>query len=403
MNSSVKSVLVILVSVFVLIGQINADGTWYSPTGVMDAGVRHLHALTYDMENKFCVLYGGDDAMTYPPNIWFYDGLAWREEIPSTTANPDGRDAPGFCYFLEPGGVFSGYLLFGGYTYLQTYDDTWLYNYSSLEWHEYTDIWGGGCAPGNYPPERFGQGMAMDPNTGKVYMFGGQNNYGYLNDLWVFDPLTDPSGCPWSEISASGTWPKVRAFHGMCMDYDRSVIVVFGGNGPNGPSSKFNDTWEFDIASETWTEINCADHPDFLEKMGMSYDPYFHIVVLFGGRTPDETKDPLPYNPYYNETWEYDFSIPNWHQADTSSGGVDPSARYETAMAYDEARQVHVLYGGKDNTSTLVSDTWEYIVVPTPTPSPTPPPLPSTGQSGKLGLLFVFTLLLVVFSFRKIS
>jgi hypothetical protein len=273
--------------------------------------------------------------------------------------------------------------------------DTWIYSVDDSEWREYDSIWTT-CPPASYPAPRRFHAMVSDPLTGLVYLFGGRNaSRAYLNDLWVFDPSSDPGTCPWSKLLPSSS-PDPRAGHGMCLDSSRDVLIVFGGDGPPGPVSGFDDTWEYDIATNSWSEIVCSSHPAYLERMAMTYDSLYGVVILFGGRTPDESlKGTIP---YYSETWEYEYSSPNWHPVNVIT---HPSSRYKTSMVYDEALQMHVLYGGEDDSHTLLKDTWEYTLSATPVPTNTPPPLPATGPGGKVGTLFIFSLVLIAISIRK--
>ena len=76
----------------------------------------------------------------------------------------------------------------------------------------------------------------------------------------------------------------------------------------------------------------------------LAYDEGRQVVVLFGG---DGTQTRL------GDTWEYDGA--GWTQVQTGPG---PSARYWHAMAYDSNRRVVVLFGG--TASGDLGDTWEY-------------------------------------------
>jgi hypothetical protein len=73
---------------------------------------------------------------------------------------------------------------------------------------------------------------------------------------------------------------------------------------------------------------------------------------------------------YSRETWAYDGS--NWTQLpdDTSL-----SQRVKFGMAYDENRQVTVVFGGEITGGVLVNDTWEYDGTKWTKKNPgTPPP-----------------------------
>src|SRR5262245_52136863 len=66
----------------------------------------------------------------------------------------------------------------------------------------------------------------------------------------------------------------------------------------------------------------------------MAYDSARGVTVLFGGA--------LGFSPPYGDTWEWDGNT--WIQRATQG----PSPRWYAAMAYDSARGVTVLFGGTD-------------------------------------------------------
>src|SRR4029450_9365852 len=54
------------------------------------------------------------------------------------------------------------------------------------------------------PPARSYPAMTYDPASGKIIMFGGSDENGYLNDTWAFDGVT------WTQV-ATDTPPPARA------------------------------------------------------------------------------------------------------------------------------------------------------------------------------------------------
>ena len=77
----------------------------------------------------------------------------------------------------------------------------------------------------------------------------------------------------------------------------------------------------------------------------MAFDVARGVTVLFGGR--DWTGD-------VTDTWEWDGT--SWLQV-ASTG---PTPREDHVMAYDSARQRTVLYGGKPLAMPFLDDTWEW-------------------------------------------
>lgn len=79
----------------------------------------------------------------------------------------------------------------------------------------------------------------------------------------------------------------------------------------------------------------------------LAYDSARGVTVLFGGHRGGGG------GTWFGDTWEWDGA--EW----ALSNEAGPAARYETAMAYDAAREVVVLFGGADGETTF-GDTWEW-------------------------------------------
>jgi hypothetical protein len=94
----------------------------------------------------------------------------------------------------------------------------------------------------------------------------------------------------------------------------------------------------------------------------MAYDARREVTVMFGSGNGDR------------KTWEFDGE--RWASRTTPNS---PSARSEHGMAYDEDRNVVVLFGGRDSSGDL-DDTWEYdgndwtLKSPAATPGPSRKP-----------------------------
>lgn len=93
-----------------------------------------------------------------------------------------------------------------------------------------------------------------------------------------------------------------------------------------------------------WEKELPALAPSPRDGHAMAYDSARGVTVLFGGFSYDGRSH------IFGDTWEWDGVT--WSLRST----VGPSARYYTAMAYDELRGVTVLFGGVGG----VGDTWEW-------------------------------------------
>lgn len=81
----------------------------------------------------------------------------------------------------------------------------------------------------------------------------------------------------------------------------------------------------------------------------LAYDAARERVVLFGGTTGSVGKAAM-----LADTWEWDGR--RWRRVDVPG----PEPRAYAAMAFDPARKVVVLNGGRTDRNTTLADTWEY-------------------------------------------
>ncbi len=139
------------------------------------------------------------------------------------------------------------------------------------------------------------------------------------------------------------TQVPARFNHALAHDVARRRTVLFGGHGASNTS--LGDTWEWD--GLTWTQLLPASSPPGRESAAITWDSHRQRAVVFGGYSvQDQT--------ILADTWEWDGRI--WTRPPTPDA---PAARGSTAMAYDSARHVAVLFGGSAR-GTLLADTWTW-------------------------------------------
>lgn len=116
------------------------------------------------------------------------------------------------------------------------------------------------------------------------------------------------------------------------------LAVVFAVAIPAGASAQI-----------TWTQLSPVHAPSSrLFSGGYGYDTWRERMVLFGGH--ENASSAL-----LNDTWEWDGK--DWTRC---SPARSPSPRSGATMAFDSARGVCVLFGGRALDSTLLGDTWEW-------------------------------------------
>ena len=112
-------------------------------------------------------------------------------------------------------------------------------------------------------------------------------------------------------------------------------------------SGYLQDTWEYNSATATWTQ-RATTGPSARAFSCMAYDPLRNVTVLFGGYNGSSSA-------LFADTWEWNGTT--WTQrAPTTS----PPARYFFGCWWDAARSRFAIYGGVGNSSAVHSDTWEY-------------------------------------------
>ena len=115
-------------------------------------------------------------------------------------------------------------------------------------------IYGGFTTPpigGTIPQPRAGNSLT-EAWTQVILLFGGATASGQLlDDTWVLyvQPACPGNPSYWTQIPKAGAWPPARRGHVAVYDTQHSELVIFGGQGAQGP---LNDAWAFSINTLTW-------------------------------------------------------------------------------------------------------------------------------------------------------
>jgi N-acetylneuraminic acid mutarotase len=307
---------------------------------------------------------------TVPPSTETTEAASSDATIPATAAtntwvklNPSGmpsrRANPSMVYDSRTGRV----LMFGGMTGASYLNETWAYD-------PHANTWTNLHPSGTLPSGRAYQSMAYDSDTGLVIMFGGMNDNGVdglPNDTWAYDPHANT----WTNLHPSGTLPPGRAYHSMIYDPSVHRVIMFGGDGLG--MAFFNDTWAYDPAANTWTELSPSGSlPSARAWQSMVYVPSTHQAIMFGG---GERFDLV------NDTWAYDPAANIW--TELSPSGSLPSARANQLMAYDSDTGKVIMFGGNDSfIDDLLNDIWVYDPVANTWSDLHPSVSPPSGRDG---------------------
>ncbi|KIW70463.1 hypothetical protein PV04_02731 [Phialophora macrospora] len=183
--------------------------------------------------------------------------------------------------------VGNAFIVFGGDTKMDDndpLDDTlYLLNTSSRQWSR-------ASPPGPRPSGRYGH--TLNILGSKIYIFGGQVEGYFFNDLIAFDlnALQNPTN-QWEfllqntgdDVGLSAKVPAARTNHTVVSYNDQ--LFLFGGT--NG-TQWFNDVWTYSPATNSWTQQDCIGYIP-APREGHSAALVNDVMYIFGGRTEEGT------------------------------------------------------------------------------------------------------------------
>ncbi len=305
---------------------------------------RGEHAVAYDPDRGVTVLHAGWGNCPGSPcqDTWELQGATGTWTQVSTATSPPRRYQGRMVYDSHQQRM----ILVGGEDLLGTpLDDTWAY--AGGDWASLTAR----MRPGG----RENAAMVYDDARGELILFGGIAAGNTLHEPRTYHRGADG----WRSYPCPGTpgtdCPQARGSHGMAWDPVREVAVLFGGLIDDGSGSAIptDDTWEYDPATRQWTLISTGAGPAPRAYFGMIYDTAAQRVVLFGGAAGDN-----PGAGVYADTWEYDGATGTWTEITPTGGAPSPPARGFLQMTFDGSSLTAVLFSGVDDNLNVLTDTW---------------------------------------------
>ncbi|KAK7208158.1 hypothetical protein BZA70DRAFT_224768, partial [Myxozyma melibiosi] len=133
---------------------------------------------------------------------------------------------------------------------------------------------------GSKPCGRYGHSLNIIGT--KVFVFGGQRDDKFFNDIYSFDLSKGHESARWEIVRpAHRVSPAARTNHSM---------VVFGGKlylfGGTDGRECFHDAWSFDPAENAWTKLNCVGYfPRPCE--GHEAAIVGDLMYIYGGRSTE--------------------------------------------------------------------------------------------------------------------
>jgi N-acetylneuraminic acid mutarotase len=216
--------------------------------------------------------------------------------------------------------------------------------------------------------------MVYSPDDEKIVMYGGLRASGsFFNELWVYDIAS----ATWTQKNCVSSCPAGRAVHSMAYDDNKNLFIVFGGYLTSGHSFETNETWTYNLATNTWTKLDFGsqDIPARRHWGSLEYNPDQKVTYLFGGHYNNQG---CPGDIMYNDVWKLDIrgATPTWTKLNPAS---DPTfgkpAPRQSDWIYNTAENKFYVLGGKQelgpapgtpcgsggsNRETFYNDIWSY-------------------------------------------
>jgi uncharacterized protein (TIGR03437 family) len=257
--------------------------------------------------------------------------LLWSRANPTGAVPTPRIDAP-----IAYDAVGRQLLMFGGQDASGDRNDLWSYSVDQQQW---TQVSPDGVAPG----PRHGHTVTFDPVRRRIIVIAGQG-VGFFGDAWAYDIQANL----WTQLSGNSSGPSPRYGHSAIYDPKRDRIVL--SHGFTSEQGRFDDTWAFDLPSNSWRDISPAGTRPLRRCLHHAvYVPQSDQMLLYGGCSSGF--GPCP----QGDLWSFDLANNQWKEI-TSNPSPAPRQRY--GMTFDDNRNRLVLFGGVGGPP--LNDTWEY-------------------------------------------
>ncbi|POR32568.1 Tip elongation aberrant protein 1 [Tolypocladium paradoxum] len=205
--------------------------------------------------------------------------------------------------------VGNAFIVYGGDTKIEDSDvlDETLYLLNTCKWLRLlgspTRHWSRALPAGPRPSGRYGHSLNILGS--KIYIFGGQVEGLFMNDLSAFDlnQLQTPNN-RWEILIQGETSPRVpaaRTNHSVITYNDKMYLWVFfwpshieahrfvtdtGRFGGTNGFQWFNDVWCYDPAVNLWSQLDCIGYIP-APREGHAAALVDDVMYVFGGRTEE--------------------------------------------------------------------------------------------------------------------
>uniref|UniRef100_A0A4W5N8I8 Kelch repeat-containing protein n=1 Tax=Hucho hucho TaxID=62062 RepID=A0A4W5N8I8_9TELE len=292
----------------------------------------------------------GGTALT-PQNTPPQRGKGRQAKTPTTQTaplvNPSGRWGQSLCP-IDPQTA----ILIGGQGSRMQFckDPMWKLCTEDMSWVPAETL-----AEGPTPEARIGHTATYDPDSKRIFVFGGSKNKKWFNDVHILDTQS----WKWSTVEAQGKVPPL-AYHSCSMF--RGELFVLGGVFPRPhpePDGCSDSLYIFDPHLSIWYQpIVTGDRP--APRSGHSACVIQGKIYVFGG-----WDTPLCFNDMYM----LDLGLMEFSSVQTNGSPPSPRSWHGCVLLSDSTFVVHGGYNGNqalNDTFTFNTDTntWTELVHP---------------------------------------
>ena len=191
------------------------------------------------------------------------------------------------------------------------------------------------------PAAREDHTWTLDPATGIAYLFGGRDGTTVFGDTWAYELATDT----WTELAPPSS-PDPRFGHEAVWREEIGVVIFAGQAG----STFFGDLWAYDPASNAWNELpatGALPTPRYGSCAGIGPDGRLWISHGF---TQDQVR--------FSDTVAYDFDAATW--TDETPDERRPVERCLHGCWWTDDGDL-ALYAGQTTGTTALDDRWTLV------------------------------------------
>lgn len=207
------------------------------------------------IESQCMYVFGGiDDAGDNIKHFYCLDMNSFKWSKYDTEGDvPEPRDDHSLCKVGEK--VY----LFGGFVNGIRRNDLYEYEFGSNRWTQLFENHPFDDQHPNQPWPCPRSGQAIGAANGRVYVFGGRNDYNdMLDDTWEFDSATKK----WTQIEGENH-PIGRSSHSLTIEGDR--MILFGGI--VDITKEINELHQFNFTERDWSGVDDdIPHRDGIDK-----------------------------------------------------------------------------------------------------------------------------------------